>query len=85
VATTLVANLLVRFAPRARMGRSGPRLLSLDACVTGAARRTVVGSDGSASTACFASMKVKDNCPAREEHMAWGWKQSSTKAERSGA
>ena len=27
--------------------------------------------------------KVKDNCPAREEHMAWGWKQSLTKAERS--
>jgi hypothetical protein len=23
--------------------------------------------------------KVKDNCPAREEHMAWGWKK--TKAE----
>ena len=29
--------------------------------------------------------KVKDNCPAREEHMAWGWKKASTKAERSGA
>lgn len=25
--------------------------------------------------------KVKDNCPAREEHMAWGWK----KAEAQGA
>ena len=23
--------------------------------------------------------KVKDNCPSREEHMAWGWKK--TKAE----
>jgi hypothetical protein len=29
--------------------------------------------------------KVKDNCAAREEHMAWGWKKASTKAERSGA
>ena len=29
--------------------------------------------------------KVKDNCPAREEHMAWGWRKASTKAERSGA
>lgn len=29
--------------------------------------------------------KVKDNCPAREEHMAWGWKKASAKAERSGA
>ncbi|MCX5652627.1 MAG: hypothetical protein NTU45_14760 [Planctomycetota bacterium] len=29
--------------------------------------------------------KVKDNCPAREEHMAWGWKKPSTKAERGGA
>jgi hypothetical protein len=29
--------------------------------------------------------KVKDNCPAREEHMAWGWKKAPTKAERSGA
>jgi len=57
VATTHIANLLVlRFAPRARMGRSGLRLLSLDAGVTGAARRAIVGSDGSASTACFASM-----------------------------
>jgi len=57
VATTHIANLLVlRFAPRARMGRSGPRLLSLDAGVTGAARRAVDASDGSASTACFASM-----------------------------
>jgi hypothetical protein len=83
VATTHIANLLVlRFAPRARMGRSGLRLLSLDACVTDAARRAVVGSDGSAR---FASMKVKDNCPAREEHMACGWKKAPTKAERSGA
>ena len=57
VATTHIANLLaLRFAPRARMGRSGPRLLSLDAGVTGAARRAVDASDGSASTACFASM-----------------------------
>jgi hypothetical protein len=30
-------------------------------------------------------MKVKDNCPAREEHMACGWKKAPTKAERSGA
>jgi hypothetical protein len=29
--------------------------------------------------------KVKDNCPAREEHMAWAWKKASTNAERSGA
>ena len=39
--------MVVRFAPRARMGRSGPRLLSLDAGVTGAARILVeIGSNG---------------------------------------
>ena len=26
--------------------------------------------------------KVKDNCPAREEHMAWGWKKAESQGAR---